>query len=139
MPLQDFCRRVVTISPEESVLEAAKVMKEKNLGSLVVAENNKPVGIITDRDITVRVVAEGKNPSEVKVKDVMTPNPQTLKGSMGLFEAIEKMKEVGVRRFPIVDDNGNVIGIITLDDVIYILGKEMEDITKVLEREAPKL
>ncbi len=140
MALIDFCRtEVVTIPLGTSIAESAKLMKQKNVGSVVIIDDSKPVGILTDRDIAVRVVAEGKDPESTKVSEVMTENPETLNEDLGLFQALERMKEVGVRRFPIVNDRGELVGIITLDDVLYILGKEMSDVATILKKESPSL
>ena len=140
MALIDFCRtEVVTIPLGASIAESAKLMKQKNVGSVVIIDDSKPVGILTDRDIAVRVVAEGKDPESTKVSEVMTENLETLNENLGLFQALERMEEVGVRRFPIVNDRGELVGIITLDDVLYILGKEMSDVATTLKKESPRL
>jgi len=69
----------------------------------------------------------------------MTKNPVVLKGNMGLFEALESVKRKGMRRFPVVNSKGKLVGIITLDDMIYLLGREMADVADIIEKEAPKL
>ncbi len=139
MALKDFCvSEVVSAPPDATVSEVAKLMAEKNVGSVVIVEQGKPKGIVTDRDLALRVLAEGRDTS-VRISEVMTENVATLNHNLGLFEALESMKEKGVRRYPIVDDDGKLVGIICLDDIIYLLGKEMADITEILEKEAPKL
>jgi len=113
-------------------------MRDKNVGSVVIVENNRPVGIVTDRDIAIRVLGNDQ-PAEIPVKNIMTENPVTLKEDEGIFEALERVKDVGVRRFPVVDNDGNLTGIVTIDDFVYLLGKEMSDIATIIEKEAPNL
>ncbi len=140
MALIDFCRTpVVSVLPDLSVVEAAKMMVDKNVGSLVVVEGNKPIGLLTDRDIVLRVTAQGKNPSQTLVKEVMTPNLVVLKEEMGLFDAIESVKGKGVRRLPVVDREGKLVGILTVDDIVYLLGQEMSDIAEIIKQSAPYL
>jgi len=140
MALANLCRKtVVSVPPETPVVEAAKLMEQKNVGSVVVVKGEKPVGLLTDRDVALRVMAKGKNPEAIKVQEVMTKNPVVLKGDMGLFEALESVKRKGMRRFPVVNSKGKLVGIITLDDMIYLLGREMADVADIIEKEAPKL
>ncbi len=140
MSLGNLCRReVVVVSQGTPIKEAVKFMEEKNIGSVVVVGGGKPLGIATDRDILLRVVNKGLDPEKSSVDDVMTKEIVTLKEGMGLFEALEQVKGKGIRRFPIVDASGNLKGIMTLDDIIYLLGKEMADVASIIEREGPRL
>lgn len=142
MSLETLCRReIVCVDVNTIVLEATELMEEMNVGSVVVIQNDRPVGMVTDRDVVLRVVNKKLDPAAVKVGDIMSLEVVTLKQSTGLYEALEQIKESGsrVRRFPIVDDNGAIKGIITLDDVIYLLGKEMADVSSIIESERPRL
>ena len=140
MSLGNLCRReVVVVSQGTPIKEAVKFMEEKNIGSVIVVGGGKPLGIATDRDILLRVVNKGLDPEKSSVDDVMTREIVTLKEGMGLFEALEQVKGKGIRRFPIVDARGNLKGIMTLDDIIYLLGKEMSDVASIIEREGPRL
>ncbi len=140
MSLGNLCRReVVVVNQGTPIKEAVKFMEEKNIGSVIVVGGGKPVGIVTDRDILLRVVNKGLDPEKSSVDDVMTKEIVTLKEGMGLFEALEQVKGKGIRRFPIVDARGNLKGIMTLDDIIYLLGKEMADVASIIEREGPRL
>ncbi|WP_457622207.1 CBS domain-containing protein [Persephonella sp.] len=139
MGIKNVARKeVVTASPDTPVKDIAKLMRDKNVGSVVVVENNRPVGIVTDRDITIRVLGNDQ-PAEIPVKNIMTENPVTLREDEGIFEALERVKDVGVRRFPVVDNEGNLTGIVTVDDFVYLLGKEMSDIATIIEKETPNL
>ena len=134
MSLGNLCRReVVVVNQGTPIKEAVKFMEEKNIGSVIVVGGGKPLGIATDRDILLRVVNKGLDPEKSSVDDVMTKEIVTLKEGMGLFEALEQVKGKGIRRFPIVDASGNLKGIMTLDDIIYLLGKEMADVASIIE------
>jgi CBS domain-containing protein len=133
--LAEICvRPVVTIEGSASVSDAARLMRQKNVGALVVTGNHRPKGILTDRDITVAVVAEGLDPAEVPVADVMRANPAVLRGDKGLLDAVKLFGAKGVRRLPVVDNRGFVTGIITLDDVLMLLGTEMGQVATALSR-----
>lgn len=141
MSVENFARKeVITLKPSDSVFDAIKLMKEKNIGSvLIVDDENRPVGIITDRDVVLRVVYEGLDPKTTALDKVMTRGLSVLEEGMGLFEALSFMREEGVRRYPIVDSDGKLIGFLSLDDVLYILGKELASVADILEKERPSL
>lgn len=141
MGIVKCCReQVVAVSPDTPALDVAKVMREKNVGSVVVVTGeNRPVGILTDRDLAVRVMAQEKNPGEVRAGDILTRDVVTFQDSMGVYEAIQKMTAEGIRRMPIVDDGGRLIGIVTMDDIIRMLGEEMAAIAKNIEKQSPPI
>ncbi|HEV8713269.1 MAG TPA: CBS domain-containing protein [Candidatus Binatia bacterium] len=129
MSLQKFCERsVVTISPEQNIVEACGLMREKNVGCLVAVEGEKLRGILTDRDIALKVTAEKKDPQQTKVRDIMTANPTRIAVSKTLHDLTALMHSHHVRRVPIVDGGDKVMGIITLDDLLIVLGQELADI-----------
>ncbi len=139
MSLGHICRRdVVTVDPGTTVSEVTRIMEDKNLGSVIVTGGDDRFGIVTDRDIALRVVNRCLDPSRTTVEEVMTQNPVlTLREDMGLFEALEQIRKSAVRRFPVVDVDGRLTGIITLDDIIRLLGKEIADVASVIENEGP--
>jgi CBS domain-containing protein len=140
MGLEHLCRRgVVTVNQGATIKEVVKVMEERNVGSVIVVGGGETVGIVTDRDILLRVVNKGLNPEKSLVDEVMTKEVVTLREGMGLFEALEQVKRRSIRRFPLADARGNLKGIITLDDIIYLLGKEMADVASIIEKEGPRL
>lgn len=124
-------KQVLTVTPEMSLYDVAKQMKAGDIGVLPVVENetNKLVGIITDRDIVVRVVAEEKIVRETIVGDVMTTEVFTAKPEDFAFEAIRTMGDKQVRRIPIIDDSGILQGIVSMADVAL----EMEDEREIAE------
>lgn len=133
-------RKVITARPEETVTEIAKKMERSNVGSVVIVrDDNSPVGIITDRDMAIKVIAQGKVPETTRVEDVMTKDLMVLNENMGILEALKYVKERGIRRYPVVDSQGKLIGIVTLDDIIHLLGEEMKYVAHIIEKESPNL
>ena len=125
---------VVTIAPDASIQEAARLMRMKKVGALVVVNARKPIGILTDRDIAVDVVAAGGDPATTLVSKVMHRNPRVLREDQGLFDAVKTFSGAGVRRLPIVNGAGTIKWIIALDDVLMLLGDEMAHISTALSR-----
>lgn len=116
------CREVMTKDPascsaSETVTKVAGLMKQHDVGSVPVVESDRLVGIVTDRDIVLKVVAGGRNPEQSAVKEAMTPNPVSCKEDDDLEYALRLMKERQVRRMPIVDGGGRLTGIIAQADV----------------------
>jgi len=116
---------VVTTSAQMTVDQAARAMRSKNVGALVVVNAGRPVGMLTDRDIVVEVVARGMDPEEVRVGDVMVKKPVTIRQDLGIFDAARTFAKTGVRRLPVVTGSGALVGVITMDDVLMLLGNEM--------------
>jgi CBS domain-containing protein len=108
------------------------------VGCVAVTEKEKPVGIITDRDIVLRVVAKNKKPGGTSVRDAMTRNPMVLREDTGVYDALKQMKDKKFRRIPIVDTAGALKGIITMDDLFRLLVKEMSYLTSIVEKESSK-
>lgn len=125
---------VVTIAPNASIKEAAKLMRTRKVGALVVTSSRKPIGILTDRDIAVDVVAAGGDPSAMTVAKVMHRHPRVLREDRGLFDAVKTFSSAGIRRLPVVNRAGAVRGIIALDDVLMLLGNEMAHVSTALSR-----
>jgi CBS domain-containing protein len=140
MVLGECCRKnVMQVSPEATVMEAIELMEEKNIGCVVVTERDHPTGIVTDRDLVLRVLGKGRNPSAIRVRDVMTKNPMVLSGDLGLFDAIQQIRGKSFRRIPVVDGSGRLVGIITLDDMIRLLTQELSAVATVLDGQQPAL
>jgi CBS domain-containing protein len=117
--IQDIMTRdVQTISPQETVQRAAQLMDELNVGAIPVTDGDKLVGMITDRDITVRSVAAGQAPGSTKVEDVMSTDVRTCTSSQSVDEVLGQMGDVQIRRIPVLDEQSQqVIGIVSLGDV----------------------
>ncbi len=131
MSLQEFCqRRVVAISPRSNIADACHQMAQNNIGCMVVQENGKLCGILTDRDIALKVAGEAKDARQTKVGDVMTSNPLSISVDKNLRDLTRFMHTNHVRRVPIVDGGNKVLGIVTLDDVLTMLSGEIFEIGK---------
>lgn len=127
------CREIMTksvrtASPEMSVREAASLMREGDMGAVPVVDAGKLIGIVTDRDIVIRVVAEGKD-SATPVAEAMTTNLFTVKPDDFVFEAIRLMGDKQVRRIPVINESGELVGIIAMADVAL----ETEDEREIAE------
>ena len=119
-------RDVQTISTQDTVQRAAQLMDELNVGAIPVVDDSKLVGMITDRDITVRSVAVGQDPTGTRVGDVMSTDVRTCTVDQGVEDVLAQMADVQIRRVPVVDDNGQVIGIVSLGDVVTKAPVEVE-------------
>jgi CBS domain-containing protein len=130
-------RDVDTASYEETVLEAARRMRERQVGTVVIVDDMRPVGIITDRDLAVRVLAGGLDPRQTRVSEVMTPSPTTIREDESIETALGYMRSGRFRRLPVVGRDGHLLGILALDDVLELVAQELGDIGQLLKREAP--
>jgi CBS domain-containing protein len=133
---------VFTIRPSDEVSRAAQLMREKHVGYLVVVDGDRlagvarpPVGVLTDRDIVVSVVARGVDPAVVRVEDIMTVNPITAHESDPLEAALRKMRDFGVRRLPVVNDRRELVGILAFDDVLEIIADNVDEIINAIRTE----
>lgn len=144
MMVRDFCsREVVTVEPGASLREAAALMRNTHVGALIVVERAgdaaRPVGIITDRDIVVAVVAVPGIRSEViRVSDAMSSRLAVARESDGVFEVVHTMSERGVRRLPVIAEDGTLRGIVTVDDIYRVVSTEMANLASALKRGAER-
>lgn len=132
MTISDLCKRVVvTIRRDATAEEAAQMMRASHIGNVVVvdpADTRKPIGIITDRDITVEVVAQGLAPAQTMVGAVMSAPVVSLREEDSFIEALDKMSARGVRRAPVLDRDGNLKGLVSVDDLVPLLARELAKI-----------
>lgn len=135
-----FCtRNVDTATRQETVLTAARRMNDRNVGSLVVVDDNKrPVGILTDRDLTLRALAKLLDPATAKLSDVMTPAPKVAAQTASLTECVGMMRGGAFRRLPIVDDAGELFGLLSLDDILEYLAEGFSQAAGLIRREGPR-
>lgn len=137
----EICSRdVVFVTRETTVGVAAKLMRHHHVGSLVVVEQlnggrRLPVGIVTDRDIVVELTAMDLDANTLTVGDIMAEPLITARESEGLLETMEIMRYKGVRRLPIVGGDGQLVGIVTIDDLLEVLAEQMTELAKVVARE----
>jgi CBS domain-containing protein len=125
--------RVRTILPSATVAEAARLMCEESVGALVITDASAvtPLGVITDRDL-VWMIAEGLDPQQATVDQFVRGSLQTIHLSDSLSDATQKMRQSGVRRLPIVDQENRLLGVVALDDILVLLGREMSDIAAAI-------
>ena len=140
MPIGELCvRQVVIASRDTSVLDAAKLMRHHHVGDIVVTEESNgrrvPVGIVTDRDMVLEVLAEELDPRRISVEDIMNPELITVRESEETLPAIQQMRAKGVRRVPVVRDDGALAGILAVDDLLELLAEEMGELAKLIARE----
>jgi CBS domain-containing protein len=130
----------VLAARDTPVVAAAKLMRQYHVGTVVVfdgtnGDNRIPVGIVTDRDLVVEIVATELDPKTITIGDVMAPELVTARETEGLSETMEIMRYRGVRRLPIVGDDGQLVGIVSIDDLLEVLAEQMTDLTKIVSRE----
>lgn len=142
MDVINLCRpNIVTIRPFETLIAAAKLMRERHVGYLVVVEpsfgdgGQRPVGVLTDRDIVVRVLAREADPRTLTVGEVMTRDPVIATESDSLAEALRAMRRIGVRRVPVAGHRGQLLGVLSLDEVIDALSGELSDVAGSIRSE----
>ncbi|NIB98842.1 CBS domain-containing protein [Halobacterium sp. R2-5] len=137
MPVDDLARSdVVTADTDTPVAELASTMADEGVGSIVVTDGDEPVGIVTDRDLTVRVLASGDDPDDLVAEDVMSGDLATVDTHAGFYEVADLMSEHGVRRVPVVED-GDLAGIITFDDITELLGDEQQHVADIVRAQRP--
>ena len=134
----DICTRIVSIAyPSMALNEAARLMRDRHVGCLVVVEEASPserivVGMLTDRDIAVGVVAADRDPHGMRVDDVMTRDVITAREHDSLLDLLAAMRRKGVRRMPVTQPQGTLIGIVALDDVLEVLAQQMQAVARAI-------
>lgn len=127
MTVGKVCTRiVVTAHPEETVPAVAKCMAQYDVGMLVIVEANRPVGVITDRDLILRIMAKELRPEDFTARAVMTPNPICVSEHTALEDAIALMRGYHIRRLVVVNDRKELVGVLSLDDLLLVLGEEQQ-------------
>lgn len=134
-------RRVIMVRPTDDLVKASQLMREEHIGYLVVVEPTLqeggwvPVGVLTDRDIVVSVVAREADPRMLRVGDVMTQKPVTVLAEDSIADALGEMRRIGVRRLPVLGDGGVIAGVISLDDVLNAIAQDMGNAAAAINRE----
>ena len=140
MPIGEFCNREVVFAMRKTTIpEAAQLMRQHHMGDLVVVDvvdgRGVPVGIVTDRDIVVEIIAKSLDFDDFTVGDIMSPQLASVRESASVFETIALMRNKGIRRIPVIDREGGLEGIISADDILDLLAEEMTELAKVSPRE----
>lgn len=139
MRVGDLCTRlVVWCGPNTSVVDAAKMMRDAHIGNIVVVEprgaDRVPIGVVTDRDIVVQVIAKDIEPGSLKVSDIMSREVYTVAEEEPASQTIDRMRFTGVRRLPVVNKQGALVGVIALDDLLRHLAEDLTAIAHVSPR-----
>jgi CBS domain-containing protein len=142
MNLKELCKpAVVTIREYDELTKAAQVMRERHVGYLVVVEPKpldarlKPIGVLTDRDLVVEVLAKNVDIRSLRVGDVMTRQPVVVDEERSVGHALSEMRRIGVRRLPVVGASGELVGVLALDDIIDALAKELSGVSSSIHSE----
>lgn len=140
MLASEFCNReVIIVDQEATILDAAKLMSSEHVGDLVVVDNRNdrpiPIGILTDRDIVIRILAEEIDLDIISVGDAMSYELHSINEQYGLPETLEKMRQHGVRRLPVVDAEGALVGIVTSDDLTELVAEQLNSLVLLVGNE----
>ncbi|MGI5193660.1 CBS domain-containing protein [Streptomyces sp. CA-288835] len=129
---------VVTVRPDASLVEAAQLMRAQDIGDVLVAGERSLLGVLTDRDIALRAVAEGVDPLTVSAQAVCTPNPVVIGPDDAVSAAVELMREHAIRRLPVVED-GHPVGVVSLGDVAVAEdpGSALAEISRAAPDDSP--
>lgn len=136
MSLERVCiKDVITVAEHTNVLELARLMADEHIGCVVVVREGRPVGILTDRDIVLEVVAAERQPASVQANDIMSRDLVTVTVNDDPLDATRIMRDRGLRRLPVVDAAGALLGIVTLDDLLLLLASEIWNLAGAVENE----
>jgi signal-transduction protein with cAMP-binding, CBS, and nucleotidyltransferase domain len=129
--------RVVVVAQRETpILSIAQLMRDNHVGAVIIIEDepplNRPIGIITDRDLVIEVLALELDYRAFTAGDIMTANPTTVRETDAVFDAFEQMQRSAVRRLPVVDATGRLVGIVAFDDLVELLAQELEELAKTV-------
>ena len=136
MRIEEICSRIVVVAlPGTSVHEGARLLREHHVGALVVIDSrqsSRPVGVVTDRDMVVGVLAEGIDPAKVTVGDLMSGSVVTVNASEGVLESIRMMQSEGVRRVVVVDNAGSLVGIVSFNDLVPYVSEALSGLASAI-------
>jgi CBS domain-containing protein len=141
MSVGRICAREVDLAEAQEPMQvAAERMHARNVGTLVVLNAAKePVGILTDRDLAIKGTARGLDPYKGVVADVMTPCPICVHEEAPIEEALRIMRSRTFRRLPVVNVQGKLVGLLSLDDILLLLAEEFQEIDRLLAKEGPRV
>lgn len=140
MRVGEYCNRdVVIIDRSTGVIEAAQLMRRYHVGTLVVVERepdfNRPVGIVTDRDLVIEVLAQRVDPEQLAADDIMSANLATAGEQDDVLDALTRMRTLGIRRMPIIDARSALVGLLAVDDLLSLLAGSLYDVVALVARE----
>jgi len=137
MTVGEFCtREVVFAERKSSIVDLAQLMRQHHVGTLIVVEDREdqavPVGIITDRDIVVEIVAQEVDTDSIVAEDIMSFDLVSVRETDGIWDTLVQMRSKGIRRVPVVNERGGLEGILTMDDLVELLAEELSLLAKVI-------
>ncbi len=132
-------QKLVACSEDTSVQEVAEIMEEENVGAVLIVEDGRPTGIVTDRDIVLGCVASGRNCEKSPVKDIMSSSVETVGINDGIYEVLQIMNRAEVRRVPVVDENGFAVGLVSFGDLFQLLTEELQALAPLASPEKAKI
>lgn len=140
MPISDICNtKPVTVRKDTSLVEVARLMRERHVGCVVVVDEVRgsaiPVGLITDRDLVLEIVAAEADPRKLSAEDIVVRNVVVADEDDGILETLHCMRRHGVRRLPVVDGDGVLAGIVSADDLIELIAGEMKELARMISVE----
>jgi CBS domain-containing protein len=140
MAVGEYCNREVVVAEKSTeIREAARLMRRQHVGDLVIVERrgeeNIPIGMVTDRDLVVEVLAQDLDPDVITVADIMSLNPVTAPEEDDLWDTLNRMRSQGIRRLPVVNARGGLEGILTADDVLELFTAGLSDLVKLVQQE----
>lgn len=141
MSVGQYCNRDTVIAGrQDSILEAAKLMRQHHVGCVIVVEDDAhgsptPVGVVTDRDLVIEIIAKEVDPETVTLGDIMSYELVTAHEDDRLWDTLQRMRVKGFRRIPVVDGHGVLKGILTSDDLLEVLAGEMSELSRIISRE----
>ncbi len=140
MTLKTICNREVLIAQQnETIVETAKLMRDYHVGNVIVIEErnnlNYPVGIVTDRDIVIELIAKEVDVNSVTLGDVMYREITVAKEDDDINDTIKLMRQKGIRRLPVVDTDGALVGIVTMDDLIDLIAEQLKDLAGLIGKQ----
>jgi CBS domain-containing protein len=128
-------RPVQTLPPDATCREAAQLLRDEGVGCVVVSDDERPLGIVTDRDLVVRVMASDLDPDKAPIRDVMSGEPVFLADERGIDLVVATMRQERIRRIPIVDAEGRLEGVVTLDDLLPLLARQLGELAEAIRGE----
>ena len=140
MSVGEYCNRDVIVSDRSAtVLQIAQLMRHHHVGDVIITEESShgrvPVGIVTDRDIVIEMLAPEVDLSSCVASDIMSYELVTVKETDGVWEALQRMRTRGVRRVPVVNSNNTLVGVITADDLLELFNEQLSDLIRAISKE----
>jgi CBS domain-containing protein len=127
-------RKPETIAPSATCAEAARTMRDSGVGALIVTEQRQPLGVLTDRDLVLRVIAAGADPEKLTVSEAMSDQPIFVAESCDAVAALGLMRDLAIRRVAVVDERRDLVGVISLDDLILALAQDLDAVAALVRK-----